>query len=366
MTVDVCQRAEAVVLQLVDPIGMVERVSDANRRNRSRLQVHPPAYRYRLNRSNFTRSCRNPAPSHPISSSYPVRRVHLAVPLGGPDAILLRLATRLLLSSTAFPTPASAAIAVNFVAVLIFSLLSSSAAADPVRVPVLLLHTGTGGQLGGGQALFLPESPERQFNIGVKFKIDIPLVLTQGGANFFSGSDAFVALVALTGPEDFPDSLNLSTGDVLATNRIVVPGPPGFGSIKADASAALNVDIGPGWYALVFGTHLFGAGQVASALTQYTASPGRYTLFLGERNNGSYQNFDPFFGLRIFANGLVAPTPEPGTLALCGTGLVGLAARLRRRQRERNHSDFFIPEAPSRVPTLAGSVPCPGAPRRQA
>ena len=62
---------------------------------------------------------------------------------------------------------------------------------------------------------------------------------------FDASPEFFGALVALSGPNDFPDSGDLSTSDVLGVSVLAVPRP------SDEVSAALDVALTPGWYALV-------------------------------------------------------------------------------------------------------------------
>ena len=73
---------------------------------------------------------------------------------------------------------------------------------------------------------------------------------------------AFAALVALTGSSDVPDSVDLSTSDVIATTLITVPGFPG-----GVGEAPLTATLSPGWYGLAFGTGEFGADLIPNGVS---------------------------------------------------------------------------------------------------
>ena len=81
----------------------------------------------------------------------------------------------------------------------------------------------------------------------------IGLYVVQDGG---SSGTAFVAIVALTGPTDQANSIDLSTSDVLGTGLITLP-PSGTGAIVTTTLPALQLT--PGWYAVVFGLAKFGA-----------------------------------------------------------------------------------------------------------
>jgi hypothetical protein len=79
-----------------------------------------------------------------------------------------------------------------------------------------------------------------------------------GGFENFNASAAtvFGSVVSLAGLDDFPNSINLSTPDVLGSTLLSV-GHTGVGS--GDFSGSLPLSLQPGWYGLVFGTGAFGA-----------------------------------------------------------------------------------------------------------
>ena len=77
----------------------------------------------------------------------------------------------------------------------------------------------------------------------------------------YQWTQAFAAIVALDGETDVPDSIDLSTPDLLgpAILDLVPTGPGG-----ADRSAILPMVLEPGWYALGFGSGAFGAEDYRS------------------------------------------------------------------------------------------------------
>jgi hypothetical protein len=99
--------------------------------------------------------------------------------------------------------------------------------------------------------------------VGVRFELVKPVEVSQIGGHFVGGTQGgnlFGALVRLTGPSDLPDSSDLSTADVLGTATIAFP------SLSADAFGVLSTHLDPSWYALVFGSGLFGTDGVGVAL----------------------------------------------------------------------------------------------------
>lgn len=78
-----------------------------------------------------------------------------------------------------------------------------------------------------------------------------------------SSGTAFVAIVALTGPSDQPNSIDLSTSDVVGTGLITLP-PTGTGAIVTISLPAIQLT--PGWYAVVFGLGKFGATATGASI----------------------------------------------------------------------------------------------------
>lgn len=103
---------------------------------------------------------------------------------------------------------------------------------------------------------------------GVRFELQQPVVTTQIGGHFLQrpGEDPqgngsfFGAVVALDDENDFPDSGDLSTADVLGSTLLTFPDP----SDEVFGDLALRLD--PGWYGLVFGSGQFGATAGGAAV----------------------------------------------------------------------------------------------------
>jgi hypothetical protein len=74
---------------------------------------------------------------------------------------------------------------------------------------------------------------------------------------------AFAAIVALTDASDQPNSIDLSTSDVLGTGLIPLP-PSGVPAVVATTTP--SIQLAPGWYAAVFGLGKFGATATGALL----------------------------------------------------------------------------------------------------
>ncbi len=98
---------------------------------------------------------------------------------------------------------------------------------------------------------------------GFRFQVTGSAVTTTSmGLNVESPSagTVFGAIVSLSGMTDGPDAPDLTSGDVLATTSIALPGS----AMSTTASGSVSVALAPGWYMAVFGTGAFGA-TLASA-----------------------------------------------------------------------------------------------------
>jgi hypothetical protein len=97
---------------------------------------------------------------------------------------------------------------------------------------------------------------------GVKFQLSQPVITRQIGGHFVGslGTTFFGAIVALENENDFPDSGDLSTPDVLGSMVTA------FSEPSAEVFGDLELHLDPGWYALVFGSGFFGASGDGAAL----------------------------------------------------------------------------------------------------
>lgn len=129
---------------------------------------------------------------------------------------------------------------------------AADSAADVGRTPLLIESAALGTPTGLGITI------SSLWWVGWRFEVPAPgMVVTEVGLNASTDDDGsmFLALVALTGPTDTPDSADLTTGDRVALATFV----PGTSSASRDVSTPLSAVLSAGWYAIVAGTGAHGA-----------------------------------------------------------------------------------------------------------
>ena len=180
------------------------------------------------------------------------------------------------------------------------------------------------------QTVFGANIKSNVFN-GVRFQFAEPVVTTEIGGHLVGIPDSmdtfFGAIVKLDDQNDFPDSPNLSTPDVLGSTVIAFPEP----SAEVFGDLALSLD--PGWYALVFGSGLFGAvGDGAMPLNNPDIGNPTYIGFQSGAVLGWGNLINPIFrNYRFVVHGHVVP--EPTILGLISVAVLSvLMVRMRNRR----------------------------------
>jgi PKD domain/K319L-like, PKD domain/RTX calcium-binding nonapeptide repeat (4 copies) len=122
--------------------------------------------------------------------------------------------------------------------------------------------------------------------VGARFEVAASVSIAEIGAHLTASGSIFGALIALSGPTDFPDSTDLSTSDVIGSVLI----PPTYPSAEVTAPLALHLE--PGWYAVMFGSGLFGADGIGSVTINNTdiGSPSYLRQTSGAYYDGGFQN----------------------------------------------------------------------------
>jgi hypothetical protein len=95
-------------------------------------------------------------------------------------------------------------------------------------------------------------------------------------ASYDTNLSIFGSLVALTGPKDDPDMLDLSGPDVIQSTVFnLAPGSKG----SQNVSAKVNTTLGPGWYAVIFGAGRLGTDGAGTAVGNNTRLSGAQNIF---------------------------------------------------------------------------------------
>jgi len=210
----------------------------------------------------------------------------------------------------------------NYVAVAI--MLASTMAQTNASIVIVDTASGTPGPVGA--------TVSDDFFLFHRFEILSTTTLSSVGGHFRNTSagsaDVFAAIVALSGSADLPDSLDLSTPDVLATGLITLPQTNPGNLFQTQ----LNPTLQPGWYALGFGTGQFGAtsGVNGVALEQLATDldPSQRALRAIQTTPTTTGSFgDATRRLRF----TVTAVPEPSTAVLLVLFL-GVASTGRHRR----------------------------------
>jgi hypothetical protein len=207
--------------------------------------------------------------------------------------------------------------------------LTLIAASDGLRnvcLATAVIETATLGPTGVTSGLGVYND---QF-IGVRFELTSNIKTAAIGGHFFDASPLdtqyFGAIVTLTDGNDFPDSFDLSTPDVLATALLSFP------ETSADTSAPLSVDLIAGHYALVFGSGLFGATGNTGGASQNNNPLGTLSWMFSQDSPQLAWLDTNFDGVRFF----ITAIPEPSAAAMVITGVLAAYGARRKRHRSCN------------------------------
>ncbi len=156
---------------------------------------------------------------------------------------------------------------------------------------------------------------------GVRFHLGQPAVTSQIGGHFVArdnGSSIFGAVVRLTDENDFPNSFDLTTPDLIGVATADLP------ATSTEVFADLNVALNPGWYALVFGSGLFGAQGEGVAIRNGVDISDQSYIALQPQSGVPWVDLDSFIsGSRFIVVGSIVP--EPSTLTFLLIGLFAIA-----------------------------------------
>jgi hypothetical protein len=144
---------------------------------------------------------------------------------------------------------------------LILAVAIASMVTAPHVMAATIFESGDLGPTGIPQGSVAATNITPHVFTGVRFKLTQPVITTQVGGHFVDRANGtfFGAIVELDDQNDFPNSGNLSTPDVLGTATLTFPNP------SAEVFGNLNLSLDPGWYGLVFGSGLFGTSGDGAA-----------------------------------------------------------------------------------------------------
>ncbi|MEX2317797.1 MAG: hypothetical protein WD669_11635 [Pirellulales bacterium] len=202
---------------------------------------------------------------------------------------------------------------------------------------VTLFQSGTLGQLAVtnedlANEVFSGTAINESVFTGVRFEVAQRVTTSRIGGHFLgrsSGETFFGAIVQLESDFDFPDSSDLTSPDVLGITTLTFPDP------SAEAYGDISLSIEPGWYALVFGSGLFGTNGQGGAIRNGSdlGSP-TYINWQPLWPGTGWTDFSSFFRNHYFIlEGTPSPEPQTGLLAIITLATVAWS-RPRRRGRE--------------------------------
>ncbi len=162
--------------------------------------------------------------------------------------------------------------------------------------------------------------------MGAVFTLTKTTAITGIGAQFggFPSGDIFGAIVPVASPTDFPagssdDLASISLADVV----FAVPQ-----ATAIDLTEPLNVTLGPGSYAVIFGSGQFGATGFAG-LGDLNDPVGSPTLIRSFFSTG-WESFTDTDGIRFTVEGTALPEPMTWLMMVAGFGALGMTLRNRQ------------------------------------
>lgn len=164
---------------------------------------------------------------------------------------------------------------------------------------------------------------------GVRFELTQPVKTTSVGGHFVADISGtfFGAIVALDDENDFPNSPDLSTPDVLGVTTLIFSNP------SAEVYGNLELNLDPGWYALVFGSGLFGTTGSGGAVRNGIDIGDPTYIAYGQ--NLQWFNMDvlplPFDNHRFVINGEIVPEPSSILLVVFAVYTFAIRSIIRKR-----------------------------------
>ncbi len=165
----------------------------------------------------------------------------------------------------------------------------------------------------------------------VRFQLHQSVITSQIGGHFVGEASGtfFGAVVRLDNASDVPDSRDFSTSDFLGST--VIDFPISSGEVFGDLALSLD----PGWYALVFGSGLFGATAPGASVRNGTDIGSPSFLMLQPNTPTGWTNITTLPNQRYVITGRIVP--ESSTVIL---GAIATFIMLQSRCGPRLLRDF--------------------------
>lgn len=139
---------------------------------------------------------------------------------------------------------------------------------------------------------------------GARFHLMQPVITSRIGGHFVGQGIFFGAIVQLDDENDFPDSNDLSTPDVLGNTSLIFTDP------SDEVFGDIDIYLDSGWYAIIFGSGLFGTtGDGAALLNNPDIGTPDYIGFMNGFGWGHRLS-----SKRFVVEGAIVP--EPSTIVL--------------------------------------------------
>ncbi len=226
--------------------------------------------------------------------------------------------------------------------VLVWLVVSATGAAAAAG---MIYDTGSYGRVGvrWDEAVNFGAPVDATHAVGARFHLDRGADVSSLSSSLVSQGPGFVlaSLVRLDGVTDYPDSLDMSSDDVVATTLLRLP--PELSDV---VTAPVDATLTPGWWAIVLSSGSHGADGSGLAVGAGPELPGQSWLAY---DGAGWRNLPKGQNLHLVAEGDFAElpeVPEPGAavLGLLGVVLVAGVLTATRHRPEASDAETFAIE----------------------